>query len=207
MLADICVVAVVALFIYFGYRAGLMKSFIKLASYLISIVASFFLYPVVSELLIKTPLYTKLVEVIGEKYVMNNFANAGSNSAFGILTKYIGESMQSAATGIAESIATLLINLLAFVIILILSRIIIRIAMNVLGIFTKLPVIKQFNRFGGGVLGGVIGVMVLYIVCAVMLLFSPIEQGSKVAHEIENSVFASEIYENNIILSFIGKGE
>lgn len=206
MLADICVLAVVVFFIYSGYRAGLMRSFIRIASYIISIVISFFLYPVVSELLMKTALYDKLAEFIGAKYVMNSLVDASGGNTLGILSKYIGNGIEAAAGGIANSIAGLLINLIAFIIILILSKVIIRVVGNILGIFTRLPIIKQFNRLGGGILGGAMGILILYIICAVMLLFAPLDPQSKVAVEIEKSVFASEIYENNVILNFIGKG-
>ena len=207
MIADIFVLLIVVFFIYSGYRAGLMRSFVKIASYIISIIVSFFLYPIVSDLLMKTPIYKSMVELVGEKYVNESISNITEGSTFGILSKYVGEGISRAAGGISESVATLFINLLAFVIILILSKIIIRIVANLLGIFTKLPIIKQFNHLGGGILGGVLGIIVLYIVSAALLLFYPVEPDSPVAKEIETSVFASEIYENNIILDFIGKGK
>lgn len=205
MLADVCVIVIVAFFIYTGYRSGLMKSFVKIASYIISIVISFFLYPVIADVLVKTPLYDKLTKLIGEKYIMQNFTEPAADT-FGVFAKYLGEGIQNASNGIAEAIAGLLINILAFVIVLVLSKIIIRVVGSVFNIFAKLPVIKQFNRLGGAALGGISGIVVLYIVCGVMLLFSPIDTQSRIAAEIEASTFASEIYENNIILNFIEKG-
>ncbi len=207
MLADICVLIVVLLFIRSGYKAGLMRSFIRIASYIISIIISFFLYPVVSDLLMKTPLFDGITRVIGEKYVSNGISASVGDGVFGILGRYIGDGINSAATGIAEGFATLLVNLIAFIIILILSKIIIRIVGNMLGIFTKLPVIKQFNRLGGGIFGGLIGILVLYILGAVLILFAPINPQSEIAQEIENSTFAVEIYENNMVLNFIGRGQ
>ncbi len=207
MLADICVLIIVAFFIWSGYKAGLMKSFVKVASYIISLIISFFLYPVISDLLVKTPIYDKLVEIISQKYIVDNVSDSLGQGAFGIMSNYISSGIQNAAMGIAESMAVLIINILAFIIILILSKIIIRVVGNLLGLFTKLPVIKQFNRLGGAVLGGLIGVLVLYILSAVLILFSPLDPQSKALYEIENSTFASEIYENNVILDFLGKGK
>ncbi len=207
MLADICVVAIVAFFVWSGYRAGFMKTFVKIASYIISIIISFFLYPIISDWLIKTPIYTKLVEIIGQEIVLDSVSDSIGRGALGILSNYINNGIQSAVTGVAESMAVLIINILAFVIILLFSKIIIRIVGNVLGIFTKLPIIKQFNRFGGSVLGGLMGVLVLYIISAILILAAPIEPQSRVYYEIENSTFASEIYGNNIILDFLGKGQ
>ncbi len=207
MLADICVLIIVAFFIWSGYKAGLMKSFVRVASYIISLIISFFLYPVISDLLVKTPIYDKLAEIISQKYIVDNVSDNLGQGAFGIMSNYISGGIRNAAVGIAESMAVLIINIIAFIIILILSKIIIRVVGNLLGLFTKLPVIKQFNRLGGAVLGGLIGVLVLYILSAVLILFSPLDPQSKALYEIENSTFASEIYENNVILDFLGKGK
>ena len=204
MLADICVIAVVAGFMYIGYKSGFMRSFVKIASYVVSIIISFFMYPAISDLLVKTPLYEKLVELINQKYQLQPLIDVPTDT-FGILQNYINQGVQTATAGIAEAIATLLINILAFVIVLILSKLVIRIVGKAFNIFTKLPVIKQFNRLGGMVLGGISGVLVLYIACAVMFLFSPFDPHSRIAYEIDHSTFASEIYENNIILNVLGK--
>lgn len=204
MLADICVIAVVAVFMYIGYKSGFMRSFVRIASYLVSIIISFFMYPAISDLLIKTPVYEKIVELINQKYQLQPLIDVPTDT-FGILQNYINQGVQTATAGIAEAIATLLINILAFVIVLILSKLVIRIVGKIFNIFTKLPVIKQFNRLGGAILGGISGVLVLYIACAVMFLFSPLDPHSSIALEIEQSTFASEIYENNIILNVLGK--
>ncbi len=207
MLADICVVAIVAVFIWSGYKSGLMKTFVKIASYIISIIISFLLYPIISDFLVKTPIYTKLVEIIGKEIVLDSVSDNISRGALGILSNYINSGIQSAVAGVAESMAVLIINLLAFVIVLLLSKVIIRIVGNLLGIFTRLPIIKQFNRLGGSILGGLMGVLALYIISAVLILVSPVEPQSRLYKEIENSTFASEIYENNILLDYIGKGK
>ncbi len=206
MLADICVLAVVMFFVYSGYKAGLIRSFVKVASYIVSIIISFFLYPVISDLLVKTPIFEKLVDLIEKKYQLNPLIDVPTDT-FGVLSNYIGKGVQAATEGFAQAIAVLLVNILAFVIVLILSKIIIRIVGSLFNIFTKLPVIKQCNRLGGAILGGMVGVLVLYLVCAGFFLFSPIDPHSRAFYEIENSTFASEIYHNNFILNFIGKGK
>ena len=196
MLADICVLAVVVFFVYAGYRAGFMKSLIKIASYLIAVILSFSFYPVLSAVLMKTPVYQKIVELVGKNI-------KPSEASFGILSSYIDSGINS----VSEAIGTLLVNIIAFVVILIAGKILIRLIGNLLGIFTKLPVIKQFNHLGGGILGGILGILMVYIICAVVVLFLPLNPESTALKEIENSTFASEIYENNIVLNLLGKGQ
>ena len=75
-----------------------------------------------------------------------------------------------------------------------------------LDIFTHLPVISQFNRLGGAVLGGVLGVIALYIVFAAIVLFAPFEDNGKVIAELEKSSFAGEMYENTELIDLINAG-
>ena len=78
---------------------------------------------------------------------------------------------------------------------------------KVLNIFSKLPVIKQFNRLGGALLGGIKGILILYIMIAIVTVFVPFEENGVIVQGIEESSFAGAMYEDNIILNLIGKGE
>lgn len=202
MLADIFVVAVVAAFVAAGYRAGLMRALIRVVAYLISVVVSFMLYPVLSEFLMKTDLYTMLVEAVNKNYVSKGFSET-EGATLGVLSKYFSAGMSAAADGISQSVAGLLINVIAFVLILILSRLVVKLIEKLLNIVTHLPVIRHFNRLGGAVFGGAAGILILYAVFAVIVLFVPFKNGDRVMAEIEKSSFASEMYENNILLNLI----
>ncbi len=206
MLADIIVLSVVVISVAVGYKRGLLKSLFSVISYVASIVLSFLFYPVLSELLMKTPLYTFLVEKIGENYLSGT---AGSTAVSGgnFFAQYLSSGIESATNGIAGAVAQLIVNIIAFVLIVIICKIAIRLIGNTLNIFTKLPVIKQFNRLGGAVAGGLIGILILYIAFALMVAFAPLGSDSKVMTEIENSHLASEMYNNNILLNLINGEE
>ena len=206
MFADIVAVLIVVAFIAIGYRSGLMKSLISIVSYVLSILLSFWIYPIVSGTLKKTVVYKYLVDFIGEKYISGSLPSE-TDGAWGMIWNYVGDGIETATTSIYGAIADLIIKIIAFLLVLIFFKIAIRLIGKVLNIFTKLPVIKQFNRLGGAVLGGGIGVVVLYIVAAVLVLLSPFDGDSKVMTEINNSTFASQLCENNVILEFLNKGE
>ena len=206
MLADIVAVLIVAGFIAIGYRSGLMKSLISIVSYVLSILLSFWIYPVVSGWLKKTAVYTYLVDFIGKKYISGSLPTE-TDGAWGFVWNYIGDGVEAATTSISGAIAELAIKIIAFLLVLVFFKIAIRLIGKLLNIFTKLPVIKQFNRLGGAVLGGGIGVVVLYIVAAALVLLSPFDPNSKIMTEINDSSFASQLCENNVILEFLNKGE
>ena len=202
MLADAFVVAVVVIAIAMGYKMGFLKTFISVVSYVASIILSFFFYPVLSDFLMKTPLYPFFVEKLSKNYLASGNAAVSEG---GFFAKFLSKGIESATEGIAGAMAQLLVNIIAFVAIIILSKIAIRLIAKALNIFTKLPVIKQFNRLGGAVVGAFVGVLVVYIVFAVVVVVSPLKADSKVMAEIQKSSFASEMYENNILLGLLNK--
>lgn len=202
MIADVCVIAVVAAFAAIGMKAGLMRSIIKLLAYVISIVASFALYPILSELLMKTKLFEALADAVNENYISKGIEGSGLPE---FVTRYFGTGINAAADTASHSIAALLINIIAFVVILIVSRIILKLAEKLLSAVTHLPLIRHFNRLGGTVLGGIVGIIVLYAAFAVTVLFVPLDESGYVASEIESSHFASEMYDNNALLKMIEK--
>ena len=198
MVADIVVIGIVAVCILRGYKSGFLKSLINIAAYIVSIVLSFLLHPMLSELLIKTPLYTFFVQKIEENYPKAIALQGGT-----FLDKYL----ETAEGAVSEAIAGLLVSIVSFVLIVIICKILISLIAKVLNVFTRLPVLKQFNSLGGAVAGGVIGILLVYVVMALVVAFAPAENFDKVTNEIHSSVFAKEIYNNNIILEFISGEE
>ncbi len=204
MIADILVVAIVAIFISIGYKAGLMKALIKVVSYVLSIIVAFIAFPHVSDFLTGTEIYEFILKKVSESsFLKNNLTNEYS----GVFFKYIQSGIENATDGIATAITELLINIVAFVLVLILSRLIMLFLCKVLNVFSRLPIIKQFNRLGGGIFGGITGVVVLYVVFAIFVVFAPLKTDSIITKEIEKSSFAIKMYENNVLLDFIGKAE
>ena len=196
MIADILVVLFVAIFIWVGYKSGLMRSLIKIASYIISIIVAFLVFPVVSDFLMSTKLYSWIEQKVSE-------SGLPAIEPSGFFAKYLSEGAESINNGISSAVAQLLINIAAFILVLVISRILMLVICKVLDVFTHLPVINQFNRLGGAVLGGVLGIVALYIVFAAVVLLAPFEENGKVIAELEKSSFAGEMYENNMLINLI----
>ncbi len=199
MIADIIVIAVVVVSVFLGYKSGFLKSLINVVSYIASIILSFLFYPILSDFLMDTPLYTFFVEKIGEKYSAEGIIQ----TEWQFLEKYI----KGAEGAVSAAIAELLINIVSFILIVIIFKIAIKFIGNALNLFARLPVIKQFNRLGGAVTGGILGILMVYIAMALMVTIAPLETLDKATAEIQKSVFAQEMYNNNIILKFISGEE
>lgn len=206
MIADVIVFGAVLLCGFIGYKTGLMKSLITIVSYALSVVLSFLLYPVVAELLLKTSLYPYLTKTVNEKIVSGSVPET-SGGFWGLFVENMSESLEKTAESISASVAEFLISLLAFVLMIVVFKILTGLIARTLTFVTKVPVVKQLNRLGGAVLGGVTGVFVLYIVFALIMFSEPVKAESKVLTEIDKSWIASEMYENNYLLNWFSKEE
>lgn len=202
MIADICVFCIVLLFIILGYKAGFLRSCVNLAAFGVSICISLLIYPIVSSLIMQTTAYGMLVDFIKSSYLANA-DEAVVNSTLKLFEGVLKDNANILADGIAGSIATLIINVITFVLVVVLCRLLLFAVTHIFDLFAKLPVIRQFNRLGGSVLGGIIGIAVVYLVLAIFMTVLPMDTAGVVAKEIESSTIASQLYYNNILILFI----
>jgi len=198
MLADLIILGILVFCAVMGYRSGFVKTCISAASYIVSIILSFVLYPVISAFLMKTALYDFLLKAVSENIVGTGDASVGSFAG------YMEDGVEIMAAGASGTIATLIINVIAFILVVIICKIIIAIIGNVLNLFTRIQVIRQINRFSGMAVGFVIGIIVIYLVLAVILACTPMLADTFLLEQIDDSILALWMYENNVLVSFVG---
>ena len=196
MLADILVFVFVLFFVYTGYKSGLVKTLFGLLSYFLSIGLSIVLYPYISDIISKLPFIQEMVSGISDKFSDVFFAEVSNP-----LVEYIMPTVGNSVSTVAYSAV---INILSFISVLILSRLILGILSRFLNIFAKLPIISLVNRLGGAVVGGLKGIILLYIIFLIILLVPKLGDG-KVAENIYSSQIANKFYSENIIIDILGK--
>ena len=99
------------------------------------------------------------------------------------------------ATGLPDSVGMpLAVSYLAA---FLLIRILLGIVVNLLRIVDHIPVLNQVNKFLGGVVGLLRGVVVIWIAMFVIVMLKEVPWCVSVAGEIEASKFLSMIYEWN----------
>lgn len=191
----------VAAFAAVGCKRGFARSLSGVLSYALSAILAAVLMPAASGLLAETELSTKIAELVNQKYISAELGSVASDG--GIFAKYLSKAAVGAADTLSRSIAGIILNIIAFVAVLLAVRLIIFILGKLFGIVLKLPIIKQLNGLGGAVAGGLLGVLVLYTVFALAAAFVPLGNGF-IASEIEKSSFAKGMYEDNIFINLIG---
>ena len=122
-----------------------------------------------------------------------------------ILTGETDEQILSGAEPGTMAVRTLSINIVklgVFIILLIVTRILIRF-INVLTEFiSKLPILKQFDKLGGIVYGLLRGLVIVYITLIVVQFATKIEPNNIAYKEIQKTTLTKMIYDNNVINIF-----
>ena len=198
MILDLIVILVIALFTFIGYKQGLIKVAIKIASFFIAIIIALVLFKPVSTLVINnTTIDDKIENAIIEKITPEGMKQEDKVEAKNLPSGIIKNTNDS-IKNIAETLTTKLIEICTILILYIVARIVLKFIAALATLIEKIPILKQFNKLGGTVYGLVKGVLIVYVILAIIYLASPLlkENTSK---KIEEARLTKMMYNNNII--------
>lgn len=216
-IADFILIGVIALFILAGAARGLVKSLFGLGSIILSLVLAFALYPVVSEYLQQSPVgdfVTESVEkMLGEREsVINAGASAENDPEAGAaeeggLPEIVQGALENTGEAVKETasagIAAAALNIISLLTVFIIVRLVLWIAAALLDIVTKLPVIHGCNKLLGAVMGGVSGLLIVYLLLGLLTFTNLLNTTTDFGRTVQSSLLLSQMYENNIILYFL----
>ena len=216
-LLDVIIIAVLALFVFLGYRRGLIRTIFSLVSFGISILLSIYLYPIIAEWLRGTPVFTALKDYIIRTMGLEEVVHLHTVELIGslpvpdllrrsLLMHYDTPSMfemlgvHTIEEYIAGFFAGMAINIISMILVFIIVRIILGVLAGMLDIVGRLPVIRPFNRAGGLILGLLQGVLIVWIGLAIINLFFLDPTTPQLASLLNESLIAGWIYEHNPIM-------
>ena len=225
--ADFAVLIIIAVFTFIGLRNGFLYSVFRLLSYLLSVIFAVKFYPVLSGILQKTVFFdsVKMSVIRGlMKQQGQTVSKAGETAAQsvvdglklpGFLKDSILEHIQKSniidfsgiINAVGSEIASLVMNILSLILIYVLIRFGLIFAKIIIKTIARVPVFRQLDKTGGIVLGAVEGILAVYVICAVLVLFSAFPKFGSSIDEIEKSMFATHFYENNFIVSWISPAD
>ena len=102
-------------------------------------------------------------------------------------------------------VTKVLADIIAFLVTFIAVMIIVRIAVGMLGILNKLPVIGGINRIAGGAVGIGIGLIVVWILFIVVTLLYNTAFGRMCFENIADSPILTTLYDSNFLMKYITK--
>lgn len=218
---DIAVIAIIAVLAVIGLKRGFVRSCFSFVPSIVALVFTGKIYPRVSELLRSTPLFDIIKSSIAKGIHIDTPASAAGDSIINSLS--LPEFLKSSliannnnvvynildATGIKEYISGYISNICINIISMILVGagliIIFKVIIGMLDIVTHLPVISTFNRLGGLAVGFCEGVLVIWLLFVVAVLFCSGDKLQWFYTSLPQSKIASILFEKNILMYMILK--
>lgn len=205
IILDIIVIGIIIISTFLGYKKGLVNVIFNICAFLIALIITIILYTPITNLVIENTEFDEKIEnVIIEKGVTTEDENSTEDS---FLDKYISQSVTNAKNDIVQSSSTIIaqkiIGILVAIILFIVVRIILIFAKALINGIASLPIIKQLNEIGGLAYGILMGVLLVYVLLAVLFMVVSINNTGTIANAINNSIITKILYSNNIILNII----
>ncbi|MDO5555968.1 MAG: CvpA family protein [Clostridia bacterium] len=148
IILDLIVVGIIALFTFLGYKQGLVKSAIKILSFFIAIIVSLILYKPVSNVVINnTSIDENIKNVIIEKIKPDGVEQNEEVSIQNSITNKMIGAANNTIEEIANVFSVKLIEICVLLLLYIIIKIVLKFVSALTDLITKLPVLKQINKF------------------------------------------------------------
>lgn len=210
---DILIVLILAINIFIGYKKGLIKLAVSLVAVLISVIITLILYKPVSNLIISnTQIDEKIEATIIENGTSKKEDETGASEEKEkkyneIVEKYVQDAVTEEKDNIVESVAGTLsvkiINIASMIIIFIIVRLLLILLVFVADTIAKLPILKQFNEVGGIVYGVIKGLIIIYVLLAIVFFIVYMTNSTQISEIVNQTIITKFMYNNNIILNII----
>lgn len=136
----------------------------------------------------------KIPEIFRRQLLENN--NEEIYNALGV---------SSFSTYVSKYFAKLVADTVSFLVVFLVVTILVRILLKVFKVIEKLPIIGGINRLGGGLLGIVTGLIIVWVLFIVVTLVYDTELGKQCMESIGQNTVLTKLYENNILMNYITK--
>lgn len=208
MILDLIFMLIIAVSVIIGIKQGFVRSLLGIASLFVSIIAAVYLYQPFIDLLYGIPVVSGVIDSIIESIKNAILSALGSGTVENLppfLGTFMGNKIAEGNEMIALALAEAAFSCMLVIIFIILVRIAIAILVKALNLFTKLPVIKQFNGLLGGIMGLVTGIIICYIAATVLFVWSNAANGTWVNEALASSGIAKHFFETNALISSVFK--
>ena len=191
------------LFIFLGYKRGLVKVAFKLCTFFIAIIVAFVFYKPVAKLVIANTNIDETIETAITRKILPEGATETqevdlSQDLPSIILKNSSDTVQS----ISKSFTNTIIETACLLLIFIIVKIVLKFVTALADLIAKLPILKQFNKLGGTLYGIIEGLFIVFLGFAIISLIAPMLDSS-VLDAINSSTLGSICYNNNLLLKII----
>ncbi len=210
IIVDLVVIGIMLLCIIIGYVRGLTGSLIKILSFVLSIIIAFVLFIPISNFIINNTKIDDNLEQSIREMIIKEDEGTKETKMPETITEYINNKVDQAADSAKETIvdntarevSVTIVKAGTWIILFIVARILLIFLKFITSLIAKLPVIKQFDKLGGVIYGILEGLIIVYVLLAIISFVSPMINES-ISNAIDKSYVGSMMYNNNLLLKII----
>ena len=210
IILDVIVVAIIALNVYLCYKKGLVNLAVGLIAVVAAIILALVFYKPVSNLIIEN---TELDENI-ENAIIEKFSTEVPEGAevryvglLDYLEKYVDDAVTKTQNEIvyetAGTMAVKIINVGVMLGIFLIVRVALFALTLVADAITSLPILKQLDDAGGILYGVVKGLLIVYVILAIVFFIVSVTANATISDAISSSYVTKFFYEHNVLLNIL----
>lgn len=210
----IIVVAIIVLNAFIGRKVGLVKIIFSLFSFIIALILTAWISPSINGMLKNNETFYEKASQKVEDMLFRDQAETTNDEDLieGLpLPKSIKESLQenkekqvaNIKSYIISHVTDIVINALAFVLTFVVVFVGLWVLSIALNIISKLPILNQLNKIAGFFVGGLQGVLIVWIIFILITIFAGTELGGVAYKQVEESTILSYLYDKNVLLNIV----
>lgn len=138
----------------------------------------------------------KVGEVMGLPSFMMDFLDEKLKKQ----TEAIETMKNDALSTLSDAVTELILKIISILLLFILVRVCVFLLLHILNIIFRMPVLKSINSILGIAIGTVNGLIIIYIVCAVVTLLIPTDSVSSIVNMIDSTLITKYFYHNNLLI-------
>lgn len=213
IIIDLILIGILLLSIFLGYKKGLIGVAFKILSFIIAIVITLILYRPISNFIINNTEFEKnientIVQKLSTTEIEDGKVKEENTDLPNVLVNYINKEISNTVEAtkdaviqsVAKELSQTAIKLIVIIGIYVTTKILLLLAKAILEAVAELPIIKQFNEVGGIIYGILRGIILIYVILAIVSLILPIIDKTTVLTAINNTIITKILYNNNLIL-------
>ncbi len=233
-LIDYGIVILIMVFTLFGFYRGFLQSLLNLGGCLLSFAASFWLFPKLADAVASNPQivrmlsgYTDSGSVLGDldlsSLAVNTLNSTGISDIVSkanlpdplgrLLSENLAQQAFSPLGNLAtnvgdyvnQTIISVSINVLSFIVCFALSFLVITILINLLKSVFRFPILKQLDWLAGGLFGFAIGTVICFVVFTAMPVLQSLIPMENFQQLINESVLAGIFQNGNLVISIMNR--
>lgn len=231
---DFIIIGVVGLCMLFGFYRGFIQSVLNLGGGLLSLVASFLIFPKIADAVSGNTDITRMISSYTDSSTLLGNLDLSSQAVSSLTDSRIAEIVQKAnlpapvdtllshnlsqqvfsplgnlATNVGDyvnqTILSVSINVLSFLVCFVACFVVLTILINLLRAVFRFPVLKQLDWLAGGLFGFLLGVVLCFVVFATMPLLESVIPIPQFQELVEASALAKVFENGNLLLSIMNR--